>query len=498
MNRDTLDKNIHYWAGVKPLSDAIISLRSHNSVNYEELNTLVNQYCHTLAGMIRPEERCVLVLDDTIACHAVIHAIFRLGAVLIPIDPQLGLTTRKNIIRHVEPHHLLLGEQHQPEVWEAEAGCNTYIFSNKTPEKSTPYFTSLAQTNKLAMIAYTSGTTKDPKGVTLKHKHLISAYRSASKYMYAPSRVGCVFRMATLGTLGIHFFYAQQNGAATVLLPELNILNAKDFWTNYKKHHIDFVYLVPSLVKLLNHFGKAMEEHPGGLAVSAGAPLPEHEQTDFQHKFNIPLRNIYGLTESSFAVFYGQQNENRGTNTIGKPLSVAIRIIDNNGNEVEKGEMGELTYRGPMVSEGYFKNDGANAETFIEGWLHTGDLVRADEANNLKIVGRKKDLIIRGGFNIHLQEIEEFLLSQPNVINACALGRPNPVKGEELLACVQVKKFSEPFRNTLIEQVKNELGSFRSPDVYLITETPIPLNASGKIDKKGVLDMFNIKTTRIV
>lgn len=493
----TLDSVISYWALHKPDSPAIVSERDNEQITYRELDNLINRFCTTFDTLIRPGHRCVLPLNDTIVCHAIVHAIFRKGGIFIPLDSQLGISLKKNIISHCSPEIIICTTEEEkdlPANFEATERIFPYDSALKSYDKlpAAEQHIPQADNNDLAMIAYTSGTTSDPKGVMLSHKNLLSAYGNAAAYLMRPSGIGCVFRIATLGTLGIHFFYAQYCGAATVLLPKLTVFNASSFWEWHKQHNIDFIYVVPSFVKLLNHLGKPSGEPIKGIIASAGAPLSAREQAIFQEKFNAALLNIYGLTESSFAVFYGSSSHGKGANDVGKPLSVLIKVIDENGKELPAGEEGELYYSGEMVSAGYYNNADATAQVFFGGWLRTGDLVKQLPGGEIQITGRKKDIIIRGGFNIHLREIEEVLTAQPEVNNAFILGVSNEVKGEELLAYIQIANEQHFSRSVFIEKIKSLLGDFRSPDKYFFTTKDIPLNAAGKADRAVILEEFNI------
>lgn len=489
----TLDQVIRFWANHGGEKLAIESLRRNERVSYAGLEEMINHLSFQLEGDIQVGDRCVLFLNDTIICHAMVHTVFRLGGILVPVDTQWGLYSKKNIIRHVGPT-LLLGNDVE-EISE-QVLFEGHRFINYTQFESTSHkcsFPSRAKLDAVAMIAYTSGTTSDPKGIVLTHQNLRFAYRYARLHMASPERVGCVFRIATLGTLGIHFFYAQECHATTVILPELTLLNVTFFWVQYEQARLDFIYLVPSFVKMLNHFAKVPEVNlrdRNVQAVSAGAPLSEAEQIHFQEKFGIPLRNIYGLTESSFAVFYGDICQGWATNSIGMAQSVLAKIVNEQGIEVAVGQRGELIYKAPMVSFGYYKNDEQTRQIFKNGWLYTGDIAYQDSQGRLFIAGRKKDIVIRGGFNIYTQEVEECILKHPCVVNVCVMGLQNPVKGEELIAYVQINEIGIGDQTDFIQELKNDMGGFRTPDRFIFSSESIPLNSAGKKDKKAIADLF--------
>ncbi|MCP3670193.1 MAG: acyl--CoA ligase [Gammaproteobacteria bacterium] len=492
----TVDSFISYWARETPHRKAVVCDRTNEEISYSDLESLVNYLCALYSDRVPPRSKCALYLDDTIVCHALLHAIFKLGGIAIPLDSELGQTTQLNMLRHAQADVIFMGSDNiHVEFISDEVDTATLVFSNSLCSHQpiggeANSFLSLSKDSEVAMIAYTSGTTSDSKGVILTHRNLVSAYESAAIHLCAPKVVGCVFRMATLGTLGIHFFYAQYCGATTVLLPKLTVFNANEFWDSHIRHQIDFIYLVPSLLKMMTHISCAPKSKLKGIVVSAGSHLPKVEQDKFQDKFNITVRNIYGLTESSFAVFFGREVSGRGTNDIGPACSLRARVVDDNGNDLPNGCIGELWYEGEMVSQGYFENEVDTKSTFNEGWLATGDLVTRDDKGNFTITGRKKDIIIRGGFNIYPIEIEEAIEFEENVIDAFIMGGENSVMGEEILAYVQVDNATQVNQSEITKRVRKRVGTFKTPDRFIFSTRNVPLNAAGKVDRKQLMNWF--------
>ncbi|MBN8500592.1 MAG: acyl--CoA ligase [Sphingomonadales bacterium] len=496
----TLDGFIRYWANETPDAIAIRSERNGECITYRDLDLLIDHLCRRYEDRIGAGAICTLLMDDTIVCHAFLHVIFRLGAVVMPLDSELGGFLIDNMIRHAQPELILLAQDNKNVAgFTAVADPRVEIFDSRLAALAdlpvgADIFATRADIDGLAMVAYTSGTTSDARGVLLTHRNLIAAYRSGTENMIRPTVVGCVFRIASLGTIGIHFFFAQYSGATTVLLPRLELRTLSTFWERHHAAQVDFVYIVPSLVKLLNHYGPQPPAPPRGIVVSAGSFLPPPQQEQFQDKFGACMLNIYGLTESSFAVFFGRQVDGRGCNDIGPARSLIAKVVDDQGNPVPDGTPGELWYSGEMVStHGYLRNPEATAKTYRDGWLATGDIVVRDQDQNFTITGRKKDIIIRGGFNVYPSEVEDALLVEPAVVNAFVLGVDNAVLGEEILAYVQLKDGVAKDENGLIiQQVKKRLGVVKSPDRFFFTDREVPLNAAGKVDRRAVIASFEI------
>lgn len=492
----TLDDFITTWSKRTPDAIAIRSMRNGESINYQTLDRLIDLLCHRYEDRITPGSICTLLMDDTIVCHALLHVIFRLGAIAMPLDSELGDFLLRNMIDHAEPTTILLSDNNRNAAWLTTQSDNRVIhFANTLSGyddalKNVPDFDTRASIDELAMVAYTSGTTSGSRGVLLTHRNLIAAYRSGTENMIQPTVVGCVFRIASLGTIGIHFFFAQYSGATTVLLPRLELRTLSTFWQHHNDAEVDFVYIVPSLVKLLNHYGPKPPAAPRGIIVSAGSFLPPAEQERFQDKFGATMLNIYGLTESSFAVFFGRQVDGRGTNDIGPARSLVAKVMGEDGTEVPEGSPGELWYAGEMVSKhGYLRHPEATAKSYRDGWLATGDVVVCKDGN-YTITGRIKDIIIRGGFNVYPSEVEDALLVEPQVVNAFVMGVVNDVLGEEILAYVQTKDEEIDEKDALIGRVRERLGVVKSPDRFYFTNSEVPLNAAGKVDRNAVQACF--------
>jgi len=493
---ETLDQFVSHWGANTPNAIAIKSERDNEEISYGELDALVNKLCNLYADQVSQGTLCAILMDDSIVCHAFLHAIFRLGGITLPLDSELGEFLLENILDHAEPSLIFLAESNRNvEFLTSKSGSKVEVFNSTLVREDSckeVNFKKRAKADDVAMIAYTSGTTSNSKGVILTHKNLVAAYRSGTENMCKPTVVGCVFRIASLGTIGIHFFFAQYSGATTVLLPRLDLRSLNSFWQRHLENNIDFVYIVPSLVKLLNHFGVTPSEKPKGIIVSAGSFLPPAQQQEFQSKFKACMLNIYGMTESSFAVFFGRQEGGRGTNDIGPARSLKAKVVDENGELVSRGAPGELWYSGEMVStHGYLRNSDATKESYRGEWLATGDIVVEDEAGNYTITGRKKDIIIRGGFNVYPSEVEDAVLVETSVANVYVMGADDEVMGEEILAYVQTGKGEKVNTAEMIDRVRKRLGVVKSPDRFVFTESEVPLNAAGKVDRKAVLNHFD-------
>ncbi|MFH2131778.1 MAG: AMP-binding protein, partial [bacterium] len=179
----------------------------------------------------------------------------------------------------------------------------------------------------------------------------------------------------------------------------------------------------------------------------------------------------------------------RKVGSIGQPLpDVAVKIIDPDGKELPVNEVGELIVRGANISMGYYRMPDKTAETFVDGWLYTGDMAKIDEDGYIFIVDRKKDLIIRGGFNILPRDIEEVLHQHPAVMEAAVIGVPDRIMGEEVKCCLVISPGATVTEAEIIEHCRAHLAKYKCPK-YVSFMTALPRNPIGKILKKALREM---------
>ena len=216
--------------------------------------------------------------------------------------------------------------------------------------------------------------------------------------------------------------------------------------------------------------------------VSGSAPLPLEVLRGFEQKYHCPIREGYGLSEGSAALTGHGADMELKAGSVGKPLAdVELRIVDENDNPLPSGEIGEVIARGPNVMVGYYNMPEETKAALRNGWLYTGDMGRLDEDGYLYIVERKKDLIIRGGFNIYPRDIEEVLMTHPAVMEAAVVGVPSERMGEEVKAYVVTRP--PVSAEELMAYSRERLANYKTPSQIEFIDV-LPRNGIGKIDKK--------------
>jgi long-chain acyl-CoA synthetase len=340
-----------------------------------------------------------------------------------------------------------------------------------------------------AVILYTSGTTGHPKGAELTHGNMVSN-AVASFDMFRPAFTEDA-QNVTLITLPLFHATAQTaqmnagfyGGFRLVLQPRFDPAAVLDAFAREK---VGLWVGVPTMYwALLQHAGAASTAAASlRLCASGGAPMPVQVLQDFERTFGVRVLEDYGLSETAPVAAFNQLQRPSKPGTVGFPIfGVEIRCVDEHDITQPPGRPGEIIIRGPNVMKGYYENPDATAEAKRGGWFRTGDIGQFDEEGYLSIVDRKKDLILRGGFNVYPREIEEVLMTHPDVALAAVVGVPDERLGEEVKAFVVRRPGRDLTAEQLIGWAREELASFKYPRSVEFREA-LPMGATGKVLKR--------------
>jgi len=364
------------------------------------------------------------------------------------------------------------------------------------------------QPEDVATIFYTSGTTGLPKGALGTHRNascslvagLFSLARCYVRRGEAPPQLDANAPQK-VGLVSIPFFHT--TGCNAVLLPALVIgqklvcqrrFDAGEALMLIERERINSIGGVPTVaIQLLQHPDRAKYDLSSlELVAYGGAAAPSALVGEIAKKTTGRPGSGWGMTETSATHTHhlGEDYLNR-PDSCGPPIPVgAIRIVDGDGAEVPTGVVGELLAYGPNIVRGYWNRPEETAQTFVEGWVRTGDLARVDDEGFCFIVDRKKDIIIRGGENIYCQEVEAILFEYPGVAEVALVARPHPVLGEEPVAFVSVA----PGKTVDVEALRNltvgRLAAFKRPVEIYVLDEPMPRNAAGKVLKNDLKAML--------
>lgn len=337
----------------------------------------------------------------------------------------------------------------------------------------------------LAAILYTSGTTGAAKGVMLSHRSLVGNALSVSKEILRIRPEDVLLLFIPLSHSGgiTTLLWGLSTGARLVLV---DIFRPKETLETIAREKISVVHGVPTAwIKLLEE-AEACDLSALRLGVMGAAPCPKEVVREVSEKMKLDLRIAYGLTETAplLCVTRAEDDPEKKAGTVGRALpDVKLKVVDEEGKELPPGEVGELLCKGYNVMQGYFRDPERTAEAFTpDGWLHTGDLAAMDEEGYVRIVGRKKEMIVRGGFKIYPREVEEFLFAQPGISNAAVIGVPHPIYGESVWAYIVPKDGTELDPEEIIALCRSKIANFKVPEKVRIVQD-LPMTGSGKVQK---------------
>jgi acyl-CoA synthetase (AMP-forming)/AMP-acid ligase II len=347
--------------------------------------------------------------------------------------------------------------------------------------------------DELAAIFYTSGTTGFPKGAMTSHGNFISTSENAIRCLDTDRSEG-----PTMSTLvSVPFFHVTGCNGQLIPLLELggraeiltNPLDIEGFFTAINDHGVNQLVSVPAIYHAITRHPRFSELDVSGVrwASYGGAPIAESLVRRIQESFpNARVGNGFGLTETSSVVsFLPHEEAAEHADSVGFAMPVVDVAIDH--PDPDTG-VGELLVRGPNVVQGYWNKPEATAETFADGWLHTGDLARIDDDGLIYIVDRAKDMINRGGENVYSLEVENALAGAPGVGEAAVIGVPDEMMGEKVGAVVVPAAGSDVDVSNVIAHVAEEIADFKVPQYLAVRKEPLPRNPGGKVLKAQLRD----------
>jgi fatty-acyl-CoA synthase len=347
----------------------------------------------------------------------------------------------------------------------------------------------------LAFLMYTSGTTGRPKGAMLSHQNLVV---NTTNWLY---EVGA--RPDDVWLSGLPLFHIGglngilpflHLGALAVIEPSGGFDPAQSI-ARLARDHVSMCFFVPTQwQEICAHPAVATvdrERLRKAMWGASQAPLPTLELLAATFP-SVEIVNAFGQTEmSSNTCFLRGEDAIRKMGSVGRPaLGVEARIVDESGEDVPRGEIGEIVYRGPTVMQGYHGKPEATAEAFAGGWFHSGDLVREDEEGFIYVVDRLKDMLISGGENVYPAEVERALIEHPAVAEVAVVGVPHPRWVETPLAVVVPAPDAEVSEEELIEHCRERLAGYKKPSAVVFVDI-LPRNAAGKVLKRELRDLYS-------
>jgi long-chain acyl-CoA synthetase len=447
---------------------------------------------------VEPGDRVGIMLPNTPHFPMAYYGALRLGAIVVPMNPLLS---KREVAYYLDDSgaKLLLAwhgfaESAEGGAEQAEIDAQVLLIEPEDIAKKVGAATPIEEVvhkdgDDTAVVLYTSGTTGQPKGAELTH-HSIGSNVQASIGLFQPTEEDVFFG-------GLPFFHvfgqtctlnvSVASGSEVTLLPRFGATKAVQI---VQRDGVTIFMGVPTMHgAILNHPRRGDYDTSSlRLFVSGGSALPVEVLHGVTDAFGAPILEGYGLSETSPVASFSRIELPKKAGSIGVAIEgVQLRLVDDEGVEVPTGEVGELQIKGPNVMKGYWKNPKATAKAISEdGWFSSGDMAKKDEDDFFFIVDRKKDLIIRGGYNVYPREIEEVLYEHPAVAETAVIGFEHEKLGEEIAACVALKEGRSATVEELQAFVRGQVAEYKAPRRMWIVDA-LPKGPTGKILKREIV-----------
>jgi long-chain acyl-CoA synthetase len=495
-----LNNNLVQSASKYPAKHAYTFLGQQTT--YQELDNAVERFsAHLSAQGIGKGDAVALLLGNTPSFIISFYGILRTGAAAVPINPIY--TTReityiltncqaKAVIAHTALQPLLISLKDKlPQSFlciyddfvEGESSIKSWLQQGDTPP--IPQGKNSGE-DDLAVILYTSGTTGDPKGAMLSHRNLASNAAACVELfkLTKEDRVVTVLPIFHVFCMTACLNSAIACGATILLLPKFS---PTEVVRTIREERATIFAGVPTMYNFLLQLPEPVASDFTSLrgCISGGAAMPITLLNKFEERYRVKVLEGYGLSEASPVTHFNPLDGVRKPGSIGMAIpGVQNKVVDEDGQEVPRGEIGELIVKGPNVMIGYMGMPEATRFALRDGWLYTGDMANMDEDGYIYIVDRKKDMILVGGYNVYPREVEEVLYKHSAVVEAAVVGAPDEEQGEVVKAVI-VSSDSQLTGGDIIQFCQDKLAKYKIPKQIEFVAS-LPKNSTGKIIRKAL------------
>jgi long-chain acyl-CoA synthetase len=455
---------------------------------------------------VAPGERVVVCMANCPEVTVTYHALWRAGAVATPAMFLLSVEDLRHVIADAGASAVITTPEFLDKVRDAVApldhvrhvisagsgeGAPDTVLALGNLEQADPAAIVPRGDDDLAVLLYTGGTTGRAKGVMISHSSLHFTGQAVQEAAHVEGMRRALMPLPLAHAYGILMTISGLHAPERPVTVLMRWFDPGTFLTLVQEHGVHTAPLVPSMIQLL--LAQPLEEYDlSSLRYlgSGAAPLAAELVEELRRRAPwMSIRQGYGLSETAALVSTNPAGREK-PGSVGVPIPGAeVRILDDAGRSLAAGEPGEVCVRSPAVMQGYWREGGRDpkltAEAIRDGWLHTGDIGYLDDEGYLFIVDRKKDLIIRGGFNVYPRDVEDALLEHPLVAAAGVVGRPDERRGEEVVAFVSLTSPDAIGSDELVAWARERIGGYKYPREVHIVDA-IPLTAVGKLDRKAL------------
>lgn len=501
--------NIGNWPRIQaqrqPTSTALV--QGSREKTYDQFTERIHSWAHAFRDQynVKFGDRVAVVMKSRIEFLEILFAASSLGAITVPFNHRLAPAELDYLVQDASPSVLTYEDGFEDKIDSMETTTevpNVVQISAETGGKEVVDGTDPDPINVVenvsdhpAVIAYTGGTTGRPKGAVLTHENLLYHSLSMIKWVDLTKRDTTLTALPLFHTGGLNIFSLPTiyQGGTLVMMPDFD---PSQLLKKIEQEGVNVMFGVPTIYRSVIDAEQFEETEFSSIRVlSSGGDYCPPEIVDRFGDAGIDFTHGYGLTESAPGVLTNypsdeNYSEKMKEGSVGKPYFYSeVKIVDENGDTVPAGETGELLTRGGHIMDRYWNKPEATAEGFTDGWLHTGDIARRDEDGYYYIDGRMKDMIVSGGENIYLPEIERALISHTNVEEAAVIGIPNEKWGQVGKAVIQLRRDADVAKNEIASFLEDRLASYKVPKEIVFVDS-IPVGPAGSVKKETVREQY--------
>ena len=475
-------------------------------LSYAQLDEASNKVANALIGMgVSKGDRVVMLLPNSPEFVAIYFGVVKVGGIAVPLDTKYKLTELTSLFNDSQPKVLVaessLLKPIVPVLPEFKSIARVIEVGSEPEGQFVSYPEIMATSSARAVevglepedtahIAYTSGPSFHPRGVTMSHQALVrEAAISGDGFQQTDKDIVVLFALPMHHAFGlvVVLLTAIAKGSTVIILPGLSISGLMEVIEREKATIFMGVPFVHALIVSATE-AEGIEHDLSSLRLwgTAGAAMPANISQKLRQHFGLATVDFWGMTESAAHVTCQSLDGKGKPGSVGKALpGWELKIVDDDGRELPPNQPGEIVVRGPIMM-GYYNNPQVTAETIRDGWLYTGDIGRVDEAGWLFLsAGRKKDMIIAKGQNIYPSDIELVLATHPKVAEVAVAGIHDEVRGETPRAVIRLKAGEVATEQEIKRFCLERLANYKVPREVIFTDC-LPKTADGKVDKESL------------